>query len=379
MKNRKFSAVICDGKEVRLIYEEGLVTGICLNDICCILRRDEMIRNGAAMKICSTAFQLSEKVDKRVLWYVEPYDVTNLTRKVRREGKIAALYCDTVEEWLNKLPWGKTHTIKTDQDDETLDLDAVSLTKNTLELLFKEHPVSFKIISGRIYVSATQLSHIFNTLPSIWLRKIEVINMMDEMIAKREYPDLNAMVVTFKGKYGGTWIEERLGVEYAKFLSEELHQWYVSALQILNPTKWGTPKKNKKAAAPRKEEIPMPDNLEEAQAMIRKLLQERDECQHKLDFYDDYVENREWFKSMRLADELEISPYRLHQFLLEQGICTYEKRQWVVKPQHQVLQAEIPYLWTNPQGKTYAFGKVRRWTQTGRDFILDLYRSQNAL
>ena len=50
----------------------------------------------------------------------------------------------------------------------------------------------------------------------------------------------------------------------------------------------------------------------------------------KIVFYEEFIENRDWFKSTRIADELGISPRQLHQFLAEEGICKYEKRQWVV-------------------------------------------------
>lgn len=44
----------------------------------------------------------------------------------------------------------------------------------------------------------------------------------------------------------------------------------------------------------------------------------------KIVFYEEFIENREWFKSTRIADELGISPRQLHQFLAEEGICKYE-------------------------------------------------------
>ena len=165
-------------------------------------------------------------------------------------------------------------------------------------------------------------------------------------------------------------------IELTRWLSPEVHEWYMECLKTLLPNKYSPLRRIKRASKAKTKQLAIPTNLEEAQAMIAQLVKEAEENEHKILFYDDYVENREHFKSMRIAEELEISTYKMHQFLLDQGICMYEKRQWIVKPQHQALQCETPYLWTNPLGKTYSFGKIRRWTHAGREYIIELYRSE---
>lgn len=375
MNDRKFSEIPCQGTPVRVIYDQlDSITHICLDDICAILHRERMLQDSSLMKICPTAIQIGEpSILKNLPWYVKPFDITRLTRRISKEGKIAAMACEEIERWLATLPWGNANR---GSEDTGFCFDAVGVTKNTLKMEFQGQDIAFRIIDNRVYVNATQMAHIYNMLPSAWLRKTEVVKWMDELVSEREFPDLESQVVTMKGKYGGTWIEQRLGIEYTRFLGEELHEWYMGALRNLLPDKYGMPRKNGREPLPEPQQLPA--TLEESHKMIHKLQQRITEDRPKVDFYNEYVEDRDWFKSMRVADELEISPYRLHQFLMEQGICSYEKRQWVVKPKYQALQAEIPYLWTNPQGKTYAFGKIRRWTQAGREYIIELYRKFNA-
>ena len=371
MKN--LHEILFNGKRIRVMYDENeRIQKICLDDVCTVLRRNSMIETGEAMRICTTAVQ--PEVDKRLrkMWLVNPSDITALCRVVRKENSMAAKVCDQLMAWMGKLPIGQEAPPVTEENS----LDAVEITRNKLELKYQDHVISFKLINGGLYVNATQLARVYDTLPSTWIRRIETIRYRDELVEKRAFSNLESQVVTTRGAQGATWIEERLGVELSRWLSPELHAWYMETLKNLLPNKYGSPRRVKKAPESKPKEHAIPNNLKDAQAMILQLLKESEGNEHKILFYDDYVENRENFKSMRIAEELDISTYKMHQFLFDQGICSYEKRQWVVKTQHQALQAEIPYLWTNSQGKTYAFGKVRRWTHAGREYILELYRNE---
>ena len=372
MNKKNLIESMFDGKRIRMMcYENGRIKKICLDDVCTVLRRNSMIESGEAMRICTSAIQ--PEIDKRLkrVWFVSMSDLAALCRAVSKENSMAAKICAQLMTWVGKLPDGQEAPEVTEENS----LDAVEITRSKLELKYQERIISFKLINGGLYVNATQLAHIYDTLPSTWLRRIETIRLRDELIEKGDFPNLESQVVTTRGSQGATWIEERLGVEFSLWLSTEIHAWYMETLKNLLPNKYGSPRRIKKIPKSKPKEHVIPNNLKEAQAMITQLLKEAEDNEHKILFYDDYVENRENFKSMRIAEELDISTYKMHQFLMDQGICTYEKRQWVVKNQHQALQTEIPYLWTNPEGKTYAFGKVRRWTPAGREYIIDLYKN----
>lgn len=375
MSERVFSEVPYEGRDIRVVYDElGLITHICLNDICKILHRERLIGSDTIRRTCPSAIQLGDpSMFANLPWYVQPFDITRLTRKLSKEGKIIAAACESIEKWLATLPWGKSK----EPYDELLErFDTVGVTRNTLEMEYRGHPIAFRIISNRLFVNATQMAHIYGQLPSAWLRRVEVMKWLDELIASQEYPNHESQFMTAKGKYGGTWIEEKIAIEFTRFLSDDIYKWYMGYLKVLLPHKYDIPQKGSRNSESQ-EDIVLPDTLEQAHAVIQKQHKEIESNRHKVDFYNDYVEDREWFRSTRLADELEITPYRLHQFLMEQGICSYEKRQWIVKNKYQALQIEIPYLWTNPHGRTYAFGRIRRWTQAGREYILELYRKAN--
>ena len=80
-----------------------------------------------------------------------------------------------------------------------------------------------------------------------------------------------------------------------------------------------------------------------------KLQDKIKEDKPRLKFYEKYVENRDWFKSGRIADELQISTIQLHQFLYENKIVRYEREAMGCSETiFFSLQIEIPYEWTNP-------------------------------
>ena len=55
-------------------------------------------------------------------------------------------------------------------------------------------------------------------------------------------------------------------------------------------------------------DCPMPQDMEAAKELIRELRKVVCDSMPKIVFYEEFIENRDWFKSTRIADELGISP-----------------------------------------------------------------------
>ena len=95
------------------------------------------------------------------------------------------------------------------------------------------------------------------------------------------------------------------------------------------------------------------------------------------EFYQKFIENRDYFKSSIIAEELQISTRTLHNFLLQEKICIRKNQQLVVHENHALLQCVVPYYWKNKKGKTNTYNKEVRWTPAGREYILELWKSKN--
>ena len=144
----------------------------------------------------------------------------------------------------------------------------------------------------------------------------------------------------------------------------------------LNDESTGHHQRNEQSETPA-ENFPVPKTFEEALLLAANQQKQLAESRHKVEFYNRFIEDRDWFKTTTIADELQVTPSTLNRFLEEEGIIRKEKGQWVVPGFHSALQCEVPYYWTNAKGKSYKMGGARRWTQDGREFIIELWNKKH--
>jgi phage antirepressor YoqD-like protein len=331
-----------------------------------------MMDNGSAMRICRTSFRIPFKDGGRNRWGVKPYDVHNLLRTIRPENALVGKKCDRMQEWVNALPCGS-------QADRTTLLAPVG--EPVVFTYQDKFPNSFKADSGRIYVNATQMAKSFDKLPSTWLTLSSTTEFRSVLVREGKSLSMENQVMTTRGHYGATWIEEPLAMEFARWLSPEFSDWcnerikelatkgYVSMGSSMSESRYSFGKPN--------ENLPVPQNFEEALELALEQARKIREDQPKVEFYESFVEQRDYFKSSRIADELEISTVQLHRFLAENNIIRFEGHRWVALTQHQALQCDVPYMWEKSDGKIYPTGSVKRWTQAGREYIIELWQEQH--
>ncbi|MCS2303741.1 hypothetical protein NXX23_17755 [Bacteroides ovatus] len=72
-------------------------------DICDILKRDELLENGAIARVCPTALKISFRKNGREQWGFRPIDMRRLLQLVRKETIIPRDLLDELEVWGNKL------------------------------------------------------------------------------------------------------------------------------------------------------------------------------------------------------------------------------------------------------------------------------------
>lgn len=388
---------------------DGAVVLINLHNLCKILLRKDMIENGEALKICPSSARYPLYDNGKLFWFIDTYDIHALLRRVRKENKVIAKVCDELAAWVATLPIGRAiepePKIKEKKSDQSLERQKViddefymeenqqDLTNGPVIFNFKDHPISFKSVNGKTYVNATEMVRIFGKKPREWLLLSETVNLRLSLVEKGMYENLESQIITTRGSMGVTWIEEYLGIEFTKWLSADIHKWYKSIIK-----QWGSKgyvtlnkeddvKQNKLAKKEEKQNFPVPKTFSEALLLAAKLqelveLKDRkiEEDKPKVDFYNDFIEDRQWFRTAIIADELRITTVALNRFLYENKICKYDVKykQWVCVGSLANLQIPVPYLWTNKKGKTYSFGKVMRWTPAGREYVLELYRQQNS-
>lgn len=357
--------------------DQGSVEWLCLNDILKYLNRTDLIENGKVLKICKSVVRHPFKEGGRNRWAIKPYDVHYLLRVISTDnGKVAAR-CERIQEWINSLPINMPKSLKINSQSQ-FDGPVIFNYQN-------KFPITFKTDCGRTFVNATQMAKSFNKYPFAWLTLAATNEFREALVKRGESPSLDSQVISTRGKNGVTWIEESLAMEFARWLSPDFSAWCNSKIKEIVNDGYTTMRPRHREAkvtqAPTATNFPIPKTFDEALLLAAEQAKRIRESEHKVSFYDEYVENRDVFKSSRIADELEISIVILNRFLAEEGIVHYEssRKRWVVNAPYRPLQCDAPYLWQKENGKVYPFGTVKRWTQAGREYIIELWNEKNGI
>ena len=149
---------------------------ICAMDVCNILKRSELLEDGAIARICPTALRISFRKNGRELWSFRPIDMRRLLRMVRKETIIPRDMLDELEAWGNQL-------LELESDD----LHAAA--RNDIILHFMEgFPVTFRRIGDKLMVNATQITMHFGKIPSEWLRIASTDMLRRESMSRKSSP-----------------------------------------------------------------------------------------------------------------------------------------------------------------------------------------------
>lgn len=343
---------------------------ICAVDICEIIKRRELLKDRMILNICPTATKMTFRRNGREYWAIRPSDMYNIIQLVRKESILPRNLIDELEEFGNKI-----------LEIEVSEMQSQQYVDTTVKFNDKM-PVTFRRIGDKLMVNATQITMPYNHLPSEWLR-ISNTDILRRKLAQNGITDrYEFQVFTTRGRgNGATWIESPLLAALAHWVDSAsgLAEWCEE--QIAN-----FEDKHKLRQQKRKQvktinipclNRPRPEDLDTANKMIDELRGIVREFAPKVAFYDDFIENRDWFKSTRIADELNTTSRHLHRFLMEEGVCIYQKGQWIVLPAFRSWQCDVPYTWENAQGKMFTFGCVKRWTHIGRESIIELWQKKH--
>lgn len=357
--------------QIRAAYDHEGKIRLNLNDLCDILKRDDLIRNGEAVRLCPSSLKILFRKNGKELWSILPADVQNLMRLAWKESNLPHSLLRELETWANQL-----------FEDET----PVLYKPEPVTFHFNdEFPVTFQILGERIMVNSTQITMQFGKLPSEWLRIASTDALRRDMEKAGVTGNYENQIFTTRGRgKGATWLEAPLAIALATWISpqSDLADWCADCVRRLETHGAPVSVRKRPVTKPKQTVTPqldmsMPDNLEHAIKIITELRAKIEEDAPKLSFYEEFIENRDSFKSTRIADELKISPHQLHQFLFEEKICKYENKRWVVFNAYRSWQCDYPYAWTDSHGKTYIFGSTKRWTHAGRENIIELWKQKH--
>lgn len=381
MKTREgYQVIDFRNKPIRILREGGVNgTWICLYDLCKVLKRPMMMENREAQNLCPSCSKIIFKKNDKPLYAIRPRDISKLVLLLKNESKPMEKLCEELEVWAGSFR------------DNGVDLFIIDQKIPIVFTYMNEFPVTFKIGNGKIFVNATEMAKIFGKSPAIWIRFKSTAILRHSLISSGKSNSYEGQVITLRGINGATWIDESLVRGFSEWLSADFAQWCSDKILDLKADQNSTVTQKKNVigevssiSSSVVSGYSMPQTMDEALKLtvtlfeeIKELKEEAEKNKPKVEFYENFIEDRDYFKSSMIAEELQISTRVLHSFLLQEKICIREKQQLVVHENHAALQCVVPYHWKNKKGKTNTYNKEVRWTPAGREYILELWKSKH--
>ena len=106
-------------------------------------------------------------------------------------------------------------------------------------------------------------------------------------------------------------------------------------------------------------------------------LQKIEEDKPKVEYYNEMVENRDYFTISSIAIELKVTAASLNKFLLDTGWFTKKFSIIIADDEHKSWQCDVPYYQTKKDGTKYVMASLVRWSKKGRENIIKLWKSNN--
>lgn len=106
-------------------------------------------------------------------------------------------------------------------------------------------------------------------------------------------------------------------------------------------------------------------------------LQKIEEDKPKVEYYNEMVENRDYFTISSIAIELKVTAASLNKFLLDTGWFTKKFSIIIADDELKSWQCDVPYYQTKKDGTKYAMTSLIRWSKEGRENIIKLWKSNN--
>lgn len=369
-------------RPIKLMQEpDTKVIWICLYDLCCALKRPMLVKTGEAQAMCSSCTRIIFKKDApHGLWAIHRRDVYRLTTFLKGENSTIAKLCEELIAWCDKLPeeLGWIHATSSGYTEEELLLKYNnSKNKSGIQLFNDDRFGEIRVVVDNNNNPMFCLSDVCQVLD---LTPSKVVQRLDKDVLSK-YP-----LKTIGGIQQVNFINE-YGLYEAVFDSrkpnaKQFRKWVTSeVLPSIRKTGGYIPTNpgDSDAEVMARALMIAQNTLNAKDKLIESQKAKIEEDKHKVDFYDDFIENRDWFKTTTIADELKITPFVLHKFLIDNGICKYESREYVVCNSYTPLQCDVPYYYTNKKGKSYPCNKKKRWTKYGREYILELWKSKHEI
>ena len=363
---------------------EGAVGSVCVNDLCTALNRVPLMRDGTAVRRCPSMAILDAEHPRDL--YASFDEAVAFVQWMARGSKLLRERSRELPQTLQKSRMGRSSPSAAPDDSPELQI---------IELEYAGHKFSMRLADGRYMVNATEMARPFDKRPAVWLKLSETIRLRQALVENGTSPDLQSQIITSRGPAGATWLEIHLWTQFAGWLSPAFAAWCSHKLVELMRTGCTViedPQPSGPETAPAENSAPdvakpapLPASYEDALALIdvqhRTIRSQRefiDSNRYKYEHYRQTVEDREWFSTTMIANEIGVSAIALNTFLMDEGVQRRVSGEWVVEPQFRHLRDLHIYEWYNHRTRHTNKYKIDGWTPAGREYIIELWEKRNG-
>lgn len=237
---------------------------------------------------------------------------------------------------------------------------------------YNGNPVTFKMESGEVMVSATEMAKPFKKLPADWLR----LKQTKEYITALSGMGIHIasdLVVVKNGDEGGTIMHEDVAMEFARWLSPHFAIWCNNKIKELLKTGVATVSDDDEILA---------RAIEVLQKRVQQKTIENQELEDKLsiaspkaEYYDDVLRANGCYTTTMIAKEVGKSAEGLNKLLNEARIQYNHRGIWLLyaKYQDKEYTKTHTYLYEKKDGSEGS-RTATVWTEKGREFIHKLLK-----
>ncbi|MBV5282206.1 MAG: phage antirepressor KilAC domain-containing protein [Paludibacter sp.] len=247
---------------------------------------------------------------------------------------------------------------------------------------YNNAPVTFKNENGVVFISATEMAQQFGKRPVDFLRTQSAQNFINELSEVRNCTSAELVSIRKGGLNDGTWMQEDVAIEFARWLSPSFAIWANDRIKEL--LRHGVTTTNQMM----EQMLTNPDAMinaltalkverEEKQRLLNQnVLQQREiaTIAPKAEYFDTVLQSTETYVITRIAQELGVSAVAMNRKLAEMRVQRKVDGQWMLYRQYvgNGYTKSHTTTYTKSNGET-GTNTQTVWTEKGRQFIHSLF------
>ena len=256
--------------------------------------------------------------------------------------------------------------------------------------VYEGNPVSFKMIDKEVFINATEMAKRFGKRANDWLNLSSTRSFLEVCSSTRK--NGTSVVQTVMGSPetgGGTWLQEIMAIEFARWLNPIFSIWCNTHIRdLLRHGITATPQKIEEMLADPDAMIAVLTNLKQERALRQQAEQRAQLASEqlqitetvvkqqapKVQYYDRVMQSTDVFAIDVIASDLGLTAMKLNRFLAERGVQYKQQGCWVLtaKYRNQGLTRTKTHTFDRSNGEKGS-SQHMYWTEKGKELIYKLY------